>query len=158
MIYCQQYVICIVGRSWSCFFPAKLGTTINFRPPVQMVALPPAMLLQAAAMLYGRMNGVLLAWAAVCTVNGTKTGFGTAPLATNRQYPENLPLTLTATFADMWLQGTFRGTVSSRCWCKIRCEMPALSLLVIVIATAVGGPQFPSLQEQCILLIELVIA
>jgi hypothetical protein len=49
------------------------------------------------------------AWAAVCTVNGTKTGLGTAPLAANRQYLENALLTLTAAFAGMWLQGTIPG-------------------------------------------------
>jgi hypothetical protein len=94
-------------------------------------------------MLQGRTN-VVPSRAAVCTVIGTKTRLGTALFAANRHYLESTPLALATTIAGMWFQGTIpRYGVDQM---LIRCEMHALllALLVIVIATAVGGPQFSS--------------
>jgi hypothetical protein len=98
----------------------------------------------AAAMLQRRTN-VVLAWAGVCTVTGTKTGLGTTPLTTNRHYLESAPLTLVTTFAGMWLQGTIPGYGVEQKLVQNKMRDAALTtLLVIGIATAIGWPPFPS--------------
>jgi hypothetical protein len=97
----------------------------------------------AAAMLQRRTN-VVLAWAGVCTVTGTKTGLGTTPLAANRHYLESAPLTLVTTIAGMWLQGTIPGYGVEQMQVQNKMRDALTTLLVIGIAAAIGWPPSPS--------------